>query len=343
MRLVRCELVMQLRRPRTWVALGFVVLVPIVMTIALKANPPDAMGDRGEEHHFFSLASQTGLIVPVAALELMSQFFLVVVLCLFAGDAVASEAGWGNLRYLLVRPVPRGRLLATKLAVAALFGLVATALVALAGLVAGVIAFGWHPLELPLRGLSQSPGELLANTGLAVLLVTWGLAGVIAFGFMLSTMTDNAAGAGAAVPAFRLHQQLLQRAASPQQLDQRRVILVHAHESAGLQIVQHVAVFALAGVEPFQCPARTHLGMKSEAGSRFHQALVAGGGYRQHRSWRDHDRPAGLLLRTPPLDPYLHVSQHDQHAVPQRGRLREPPTVDKGAVARSCVTDLESV
>lgn len=195
MRLVRSELVMQLRRPRTWVALGFVVLVPIVMTIALKANPPDAMGDRGEEHHFFSLASQTGLIVPVAALELMSQFFLVVVLCLFAGDAVASEAGWGNLRYLLVRPVPRGRLLATKLAVAALFGLVATALVALAGLVAGVIAFGWHPLELPLRGLSQSPGELLANTGLAVLLVTWGLAGVIAFGFMLSTMTDNAAGA----------------------------------------------------------------------------------------------------------------------------------------------------
>ena len=195
MRLVRSELVKQIRRPRTWVAFAFVVAVPIIVTIALKANPPDATGDRGEGPHFFFLATQTGLIVPAAALQLMSRFFLVVVLCLFAGDAVAGEAGWGNLRYVLVRPVPRGRLLAAKLAVAAFFGLVATALVAFSGLVAGVIAFGWHPLELPFGGLSQSPGSLLANTGLAVVLVTWGLAAVIAFGFMLSTMTDNAAGA----------------------------------------------------------------------------------------------------------------------------------------------------
>ena len=43
--------------------------------------------------------------------------------------------------------------------------------------------------------MSQSTGDILGNLALAVLLITWGLAGIIAFGFMLSTMTDSAAGA----------------------------------------------------------------------------------------------------------------------------------------------------
>ena len=81
----------------------------------------------------------------------MSGFFLVVVICMFAGDAIASEASWGNLRYLLVRPVGRGRLLTAKLFVAAVFALLSTALVALSGLIVGVIAFGWHPLADPVQ------------------------------------------------------------------------------------------------------------------------------------------------------------------------------------------------
>ena len=134
LRLVRTEAVKQLRRPRTWVALAFVVLVPVIITVALKTNPPDLRGDGNggpdgrEGARFFLLATQTGLMVPVAALRVMSEFFLVVILCLFAGDAIASEGGWGNLRFLLTRPIGRGRLLAAKLTVAALFGLLATVL-----------------------------------------------------------------------------------------------------------------------------------------------------------------------------------------------------------------------
>ena len=54
---------------------------------------------------FFYLASQSGLLVPIATLRVMSEFFLVVIFCLFAGDSIASEAGWGNLRFLLTRPI----------------------------------------------------------------------------------------------------------------------------------------------------------------------------------------------------------------------------------------------
>lgn len=197
LRLLRVELVKQLRRPRTWVALGFVILVPIIITIALKTNPPDVTSGRDgrEGARFFVLATQSGLLVPIAALRVMSEFFLVVIFCLFAGDAIASEAGWGNLRFLLTRPVGRGRLVAAKLFVAAFYAALATALILVSGLVAGGIAFGFEPLSIPLLGITQSVGTLLGHIALSGLLAAWGIAGIAAFAFMLSTMMDNSAGA----------------------------------------------------------------------------------------------------------------------------------------------------
>lgn len=197
MRLLRTELAKQLRRPRTWVAFAVVIAIPIIITIALKVSPPDGSGGgRGERADgLFRLATQSGLLIPAAALRAMSEFFLVVIICMFAGDAIASEAGWGNLRFLLTRPVTRARLLTTKLIVAACYGLLATTLIVIAGLVAGVIAFGFHPVTVPFVGISESTGSLLGNLALSTVLAAWGIAGIAAFAFMLSTMMDNSAGA----------------------------------------------------------------------------------------------------------------------------------------------------
>ena len=169
---MRTELVKQLRRPRTWVALGIAVLIPAIATIALKANPPSPQGGEGG---LFVLAPNSGLIVPVAALRFMSRFLLVLIVALFAGDAVAAEASWGSLRYLLVRPVARPRLLGAKLGVSALFALAATVLITLTGLVAGGLAFGWHGVNVPFVGISQSAGQLLWNVVLATFYVAWSM------------------------------------------------------------------------------------------------------------------------------------------------------------------------
>ncbi len=201
LRLIRVELSKQLRRPRTWVALGFVILVPIIITIALKANPPSLTdrggggGGGGGGVRFFYLAAQSGLLVPIATLRVMSEFFLVVIFCLFAGDAIASEAGWGNLRFLLTRPIGRSKLVMAKLIVAAFYAALATALILASGLIAGGIAFGYKSLSVPQLHLSMSVGSILGNLVLAGVLAAWGIAGVAAFAFMLSTMMDNSAGA----------------------------------------------------------------------------------------------------------------------------------------------------
>ena len=56
-----------------------------------------------------------GVLFPAAALALVLPVFLPVAVAVLAGDAVAGEATAGTLRYLLVRPVARTRLLVAKL------------------------------------------------------------------------------------------------------------------------------------------------------------------------------------------------------------------------------------
>lgn len=193
---LRSEWAKTLRRPRTYVALGFVMFIPTVVALALWLNPPDDIeGDR-----FFIVATQTGLLFPAAMLRIMSRLVLVVVIALFAGDAVAGEGNTGNLRYMLLRPLTRGRLLMAKFIVAATLSLLATIALTGAATLVGGLAFGFEPIEFELFFVDQSAANLLIHIGMATGYVAWTLSSVVAFGFMISTMTDSpAAAAGSAV------------------------------------------------------------------------------------------------------------------------------------------------
>jgi len=197
------ELRKQVWRVRTYLALGLMIAIPVITTVAFKLSggPKEQNG----QIDLFNLGTRSGLNMPITSLLTMSGFLLPVVVSLFAGSAIAEEASWGSLRYLLARPVSRGRLLAGKLGVVAVLGLVATLLITITGLVGGVIAFGWHPVVVPsftsasattpgsLTTLSQ--GEAFARLVASTFYVAWCMAGIIAFAFMLSTITDAALGA----------------------------------------------------------------------------------------------------------------------------------------------------
>jgi ABC-2 type transport system permease protein len=204
----RTDWVKQWRRPLTYVALALIVIIPIIFAIALKANPPARPEDTHDVGDAFSyLATESGLYLGVSTLLMTSRFLLEVVVAIFAGTAIASEANWGNLRALLVRPIPRGRLLAAKLTTASLLGLIAAGLVLTTGVIAGVLAFGWHPLAT--AGLHQATEQILGNLALATLYVFWTLSSVIALGFMVSTLTDSASGAVFAALGLYIVSQIL--------------------------------------------------------------------------------------------------------------------------------------
>jgi ABC-2 type transport system permease protein len=108
---------------------------------------------------------------------------------------VASEAGWGSLRYLLAAPVPRFRLLRQKLVVALAYSTVAVTAFPLMSLVAGTVAFGWHPLRLPGTGAELGTGVALGRMVIVLVYVLATELVVAGLAFLLSVSTDSPLGA----------------------------------------------------------------------------------------------------------------------------------------------------
>ena len=118
-----------------------------------------------------------------------------------SGDSIAGEANLGTLRYLLTVPVGRTTLLAMKylsLLIGAFIGVLA---VALAGLVAGGIAFGFGPVTL-LSGTQLAFAPALLRLLLAALYITAGLGALAAIGLFVSTLTEQPLGATIATVAL---------------------------------------------------------------------------------------------------------------------------------------------
>ncbi|MFC4494902.1 ABC transporter permease [Streptomyces ovatisporus] len=193
----RVEAVRQLRRRRTAVVAMILAVLPFILVVAFAIGGDGGDGDgagRERRINLLDTATASGLNFAISALFLSAGFLLVVPVALFFGDTVASEAGWASLRYLLAAPVPRARLLWSKLMVALTFSLAAIVLLPLLSLAVGTVAYGWQPLQSP-TGSSIPAGGALLRLALTVAfvfvsqLVTAGLA------FWLSTLTDAPLGA----------------------------------------------------------------------------------------------------------------------------------------------------
>lgn len=202
------ELRKQLPRARTWIALGLMVLLPTVMTIGFAVGGPPHH-DRGNDVGLFELATKSGLNMPLAALSAIENFLLIVVVCLFAGETVAGEASWGTLRYLLLRPVRRARLLTAKLAVSGFLVLVATFLITIVGLICGVAAFGWHPFQTVGFGFQIPAGTTLWRLIVSTLYVAWCMCSAASFAFFVSTLIDSPYGAVFAGLGFGIISEIL--------------------------------------------------------------------------------------------------------------------------------------
>jgi ABC-2 type transport system permease protein len=181
------EIRRQAKRRRTLYAFLALLAIPVVVMTALLANGGPT--GRGGPPELVDVASASGLNFALFMLLATSQFLLVVVVSLFAGDAVASEGQWGSLRYLLTRPIPRFRLLRTKLVVASLYGAAAVVLVPLASLAMGTVAFGWSAVQTPLAGaLGVNTGVSRLALGTAYVVST--MAVVVSLAFLFSVLTD---------------------------------------------------------------------------------------------------------------------------------------------------------
>jgi ABC-2 type transport system permease protein len=183
------ELNKMLRRPRTWVMVLLLCLLPAIVAVFLKTS--DVAPRPGTGPAFLSAVLENGALFPAAALAIVLPLFLPVAVSLIAGDAVAGEAQAGTLRYLLVRPVGRTRLLVAKLVSVIVFCVVAVTAVSTSAYVVGTQLFGTQPSVASLSGPDLTTQQATTRTVLAILYVGWSMLGVAAVALFLSTITDS--------------------------------------------------------------------------------------------------------------------------------------------------------
>lgn len=221
--MITVELVKLLRRPRTWISVVLTCALPFMVAVFITIThlvPPPGQGSA-----FLSAVLQDGALYPAAALALVLPVFLPVAVAVVAGDSIAGEATGGTLRYLLVRPVGRTRLLVAKLVSVIVYVLLVVLAVTFTAYATGVFllgpsvaaAVGQAPGvpggsapglagQAPTAGqaagaavtsLSGAPLSLLQlteRTAGAIAFITVSMLGVAAIALFLSTITDSALG-----------------------------------------------------------------------------------------------------------------------------------------------------
>ncbi len=178
------------RRPTLW-AFGLLLALPLILVGAFALGEGSSSSGAAR---LVDLAQDGAANFTVFTLFGASDFLLVILAALFAGDTVPAEASWSSLRYLLTAPVTRTRLLTSKLVVA--FGTTMLAVVALPAwsLLVGGIAYGWQPYGA-LAGGTLEWSEFLPRLLLAVGYIVVSLTQVIGIAFLVGILTDAPLGA----------------------------------------------------------------------------------------------------------------------------------------------------
>lgn len=203
--LLASELGVLFRRRRTWAMLCALAAIPILIAVAVRlssAVPP------GRGPAFLDRITQNGLFVGVTAMLVSVPLFLPLTVGVVAGDTVAGEAGLGTLRYLLVAPAGRVRLLLVKYAGAVAFAVAAPLVVALVGAGIGAALFPVGPVTL-LSGDSIGAAEALQRLLLIAAYLAVSLMGLSAIGLFMSTLTDVPVGAMASTVVLAVVSQVL--------------------------------------------------------------------------------------------------------------------------------------
>jgi ABC-2 type transport system permease protein len=192
--LLGSELATRFRRRRTIAMLGALALVPILIAVAVRVT---SAGDGGRGPAFIGDITQNGLFVAFTALTVSIPLFLPLTVGVVAGDTIAGEANLGTLRYLLIAPAGRLRLLLVKYVAAGIFAIAATVVIVLAGVAIGAALFPIGPVTL-LSGDTVGIGGFATRALLLVGYVSLSLLGLTAIGLFISTLTTVPVGAMAA-------------------------------------------------------------------------------------------------------------------------------------------------
>jgi ABC-2 type transport system permease protein len=202
-RIYKWEIAKLLAQKRTYLGLGAAMIVPVIFVVVLQiqsGGPNDVPLGR--------YIRDSGIVTPLVVLLFMSIWGFPLITALVAGDIVASETHSGTLKTILTRSRERGQIFAGKTLAAFTYTLAIVVAMGVIGVASGSIAWGFHSFT----SLSGTP--VSAGRGLGLMFASLGvyalpLAGIAAFGLLLSTVTRNSAASVVGTLMFALFMQLI--------------------------------------------------------------------------------------------------------------------------------------
>ncbi|MBA3233780.1 MAG: ABC transporter permease [Propionibacteriales bacterium] len=188
--MIAVELRKLVRDRRTWITIGLLDALPTLVAILLAVTD---LGPRpGTGPAFLSAVLSDGTLFPLAAVAIVLPLFLPAAVAVVAGEAIAGEAQAGTLRYMLVRPVGRTRLLVAKLVSVVVFVVLTMLVVAVTAYVVGSLLLGdQQGATSSVSGTALSTNDLLWRTGLSLVYATLSMLGVAAIALFLSTVVES--------------------------------------------------------------------------------------------------------------------------------------------------------
>jgi ABC-2 type transport system permease protein len=185
---LRVEFVRQFKRRRTRLTMLFMAILPILIASAFDIGGSGSGSGSGGVALVDLATSGAGNFALFTEFASVG-FLLVVIVAMFCGDTVASEASWSSLRYLLAAPIPRARLLRQKLAVALGFSFGVNLLLPAWAYLVGGVFFGWAPAKSPL-GATFSYAETWERMAIVGGYACGQAVVVAALAFFLGVLTD---------------------------------------------------------------------------------------------------------------------------------------------------------
>jgi ABC-2 type transport system permease protein len=207
--MIAVELTKMLRSRRTWVTIAVIDALPTLVAVLLSLT--DAGPRPGTGPAFLSAVLSDGSLYPLAAMAMILPLFLPAAVAVTAGDTIAGEAQQGTLRYVLVRPVGRTRLLVSKLVAVMAFVLLTLLVVAATAFVLGLLLLGngENAVTTTFSGTTLSNTQLAERTCLALAYALLSMLGVASVALFLSTVVRTPLAAAMGTLALLIGSSLL--------------------------------------------------------------------------------------------------------------------------------------
>lgn len=199
MKLFWFEIFKTFSRWRTYISFAAVALIVILTEVVMKVEAEAILNRmmRSLQRDFFVFGNVLNAWFITAFIMNSLHIHIPFLVTLVAGDIVSSEATSGTVRFLLIRPPSRGRIITAKYLTALFYTAGLVLLLGAVCILLGLFLFGGGDLimtQRPFRIVFVPEALLPVRMVLAFIAAIWSMSVVTSLAFLFSTLVENSIG-----------------------------------------------------------------------------------------------------------------------------------------------------